>query len=144
MAEQQYETVLHRWFEEVWNQGREEVIDELLAEGTVLNGLNDAEGNPLCGTEGFKTMYRAFRSAFSDLHVTIEDTVREGDKIAIRCSVRAVHSGEGLGITAKNQTVEFTGLGIAKIKDGQIVEVWNEFDFMKMYAQLGALNLNLR
>jgi predicted ester cyclase len=144
MAEQQYETVLHRWFEEVWNQKREEVIDELLEEGTVLNGLNDAEGNPLCGREGFKTMHRAFLSAFPDLQVTIEDTVKDGDKIAVRCSVRATHGGDGLGITPKNQTVEFTGLGIARIKDGKIVEVWNEFDFMKMYAQLGALSLNFQ
>src|SRR4051812_17085269 len=98
MAEE-YETFMHRWFEEVWNQGREESIDELLAEDTVLNGLNDPEGNPLRGTEGFKSMHRSFLSAFPDLKVTIEDTVKEGDKIAVRCTVRATHTGEGLGIT---------------------------------------------
>ncbi|MEP6903931.1 MAG: ester cyclase [Actinomycetota bacterium] len=140
----EYETFMHRWFEEVWNQGREETIDEMLAEETILNGLNDAEGNPLVGTEGFKTMHRTFLAAFSDLTVTIEETVEEGDKIAARCTVRATHTGEGLGISPKNQRVEFTGLGIARIKDGKIIEVWNEFDFMKMYQQLGALTLNLQ
>lgn len=142
MAE--YETLLHRWFEEVWNQKREDAIDEMLAEDTILNGLNDAEGNPLRGTDGFKTMHRAFLAAFPDLQVTIEDSVKEGDKIVVRCSVRATHTGEGLGVSPKNQTVEFTGLGIARIENGKMVEVWNEFDFMKMYTQLGALTLNLK
>ena len=52
MAEQ--ETILHRWFEEVWNNRSEAAIDELFAEDGVANGLNDAEGNPLRGPEGFK------------------------------------------------------------------------------------------
>lgn len=142
MAE--YATLLHRWFEEVWNQKREDAIDEMLAEDTILNGLNDADGNPLRGTEGFKQMHRTFLSAFPDLHVTIEDYVTDGDKIAVRCNVRATHTGDGLGISAKNQTVEFTGQGIGRIEDGKIVEVWNEFDFMKMYSQLGALSLDLK
>ena len=143
MAEE-YETILHRWFEEVWNKQREDAIDEMLAEDTILNGLNDANGNTLRGTEGFKTMHRAFLAAFPDLNVTVEDTVKEGDKIAARCTVRATLTGEGLGIAPKNQAAEFTGLAIVKVKDDKIVEVWNEFDFMKMYSQLGALTLNLQ
>jgi len=139
-----YETLMHRWFEEVWNQGREDVIDELLAEETVLNGLNDPQGNPLRGTEGFKTLHRAFRSAFSDFTVTVEDSVAEGDKIVVRCLVRATHTGEGLGIAPKNQAVEFTGLALVRIENGKIVEVWNEFDFMKLYTQLGVLSLELQ
>jgi predicted ester cyclase len=134
MAEE-YETFMPRWFKEVWNQGRED---------TILNGLNDPDGSPRRGTEGFKSMQRSFLSAFSDLKVTIEETVREGGKIAVRCTVRATHTGKGLGITPKNQPVEFTGMGIAKIEDGKIVEVWNEFDFIKMFQRLGALTLNLQ
>lgn len=141
---EEYKTLVHRWFEEVWNQRREDTIDELLAEDAVVNGLSDAEGNTIRGPESFKGFHRAFLSAFPDIKVTIEDTVTEGDKIAVRCSVRATHTGEGVGVSPTNQTVEFTGLGFAIIKDGKIVEAWNEFDFMKMYSQLGALTLNLQ
>ena len=140
MAE--HETLLHRWFEEVWNQKSEEAIDEMFAEDGIANGLNDAEGNPLRGPEGFKTLHRAFVAAYPDLNITIEDIVSEGDKIAARCTVRATHAGEGLGVAPTNQPVEFTGLTIVKIEDGKIKEAWNEFDFMKMYSQLGALSLN--
>jgi steroid delta-isomerase-like uncharacterized protein len=139
-----YETFIHRWFEEVWNKGREEAIDEMFAEDGVANGLSDAEGNPVRGTEGFKTLHRAFREAFPNMQITVEDTVTEGDKIAARCTVRATHAGEGLGVAPTNQPVEFSGLTIVRIKDGKIVEAWNEFDFMKMYSQVGALTLNLK
>jgi steroid delta-isomerase-like uncharacterized protein len=143
MAEE-YETFIHRWFEEVWNKRREEAIDEMFAADGVANGLNDAEGEPIRGTEKFKTLHRAFLSAYPDLNITVEDTVCEGDKIAARCTVKATHAGEGLGVAATNQPIEFTGLTIVRIKDGKIAEAWNEFDFMKMYSQLGVLSLNLQ
>lgn len=142
MAE--YETLLHQWFEEVWNNKSEDAIDELFAEDGVANGLNDADGNAPRGPENFKTLHRAFLSAYPDLKITIEETVSEGDKIAARCTVRATHTGEGLGVVPTNQPIEFTGMTIVKVKDGKIVEAWNEFDFMKMYSQVGALTLNLQ
>jgi predicted ester cyclase len=71
--------------------------------------------------------------------ITVEDTIAEGDKVAVRCSVRGKHTGNTLGITATQTPVEFTGMSIVRIKDGKIVEAWNNFDFMKMYRQLGAI-----
>lgn len=138
------EALIHRWFEEVWNNQREDAIDEMLAEECIVNGLNDAEGNPLRSPEEFKTLHRAFLSAYPDLKITVEDTVCEGDKVVARCTVKATHEGEGLGITPTNQSIEFTGLTMVRTKDGKIVEAWNEFDFMKMYSQAGALTLNLQ
>jgi predicted ester cyclase len=140
----EYKTFLHRWFEEVWNQRREDAIDEMFDAEGIANGLNDADGNPLRGPENFKTLHRAFLSAYPDLKITVEDTVVEGDKIAARCTIRGTHSGEGLGVAPTIQPVEFTGLCIVKVKNGKIVEAWNEFDFMKMYSQVGALTLNLQ
>lgn len=140
----EYETILHRWFEKVWNQKSEEAIDEMFAEEGIANGLKDSEGNFLRGPEHFKTLHRAFLSAYPDLKITIEDTVSEGDKIAARCTVRATHTGEGLGVAPTNQPIEFTGMTMVKIKDGKIIEAWNEFNFMEMYGQLGALTLNLQ
>ena len=143
MAEEN-ETLLHRWFEEVWNKGSEAAIDEMFAEDGIAHGLNDADGNAIRGCEKFKILHRNFRKAFPNLKITIEETVSEADKIAAVCKVTATHEGEGIGVAPTNQPIEFTGLTIVKIKDGKIVEAWNEFDFMKMYSQVGALTLNLQ
>lgn len=135
---------IHRWFEEVWNNKSEAAIEEMFAEDGIANGLNDADGNPLRGPEGFKVLHRAFLSAYPDLQITVEDTIVEGDKIAARCRVTGKHCGEGIGVAPCNQQVEFTGMTIVEVKDGKITEAWNNFDFMEMYKQVGALTLNLQ
>lgn len=133
---EQKETIQHRWFEEVWNKGRAEAIDEMAAPDVLGHGLLDADGNEVRGTDSFKAFYQSFRGAFPDIHVTVEDTVSEGDKIVARCTVRATHTGEGLGIAPTNKPVEITGMCMARVKDGQVVESWNIFDFPMLYRQL--------
>jgi steroid delta-isomerase-like uncharacterized protein len=136
MADQK-ETLLHRWFEEVWNKGRAEAIDEMFACEGVAHGLADQEGKELCGPEGYKPFFESFRSAFPDIRITVEDTVTEGDKIAARCRVEGTHRGEGLGIAATGKRVEFTGMAIIRVREGKIVEAWNNFDFRTMFQQIG-------
>ena len=65
MSEENKE-LLRRWFDEVWNRGREEAIDEMFAEGAVANGLVDDAGEPLRGPVNFKPFFRKFREAFPD------------------------------------------------------------------------------
>lgn len=132
-------TLIHRWFEEVWNKGREEAVDEMFAEDGVAHGLADAKDLKLRGPEGFKPFFRKFREAFPDIQVTVEDCITEGDRIAARCTVRASHTGAGLGVAATNRPVEFTGITIVRVRDGKIVEGWNNFDFMSLYQQIGLL-----
>lgn len=135
MSDQQ-ETLLHRWFEEVWNKGRAEAIDEMFASDGIAHGLTDQSGNELKGPEGYKPFFKSFRTAFPDIQITIEDTIVEGDKIAARCTVRGTHRGEGIGIAATDKAVEFTGITIVRVKHGKVVEAWNNFDFMRMFEQV--------
>jgi steroid delta-isomerase-like uncharacterized protein len=135
-------TILRRWFEEVWNSGRAEAIDELFAEEGVAHGLADESGAELRGPTGFKPFHQRFRESFPDIEVVVEDTVSEGDKVAARCTVRGRHRGDSLGIKATDSPVHFDGICIVRIADGKIVEAWNNFDFMSMFRQLGALRLD--
>ena len=134
--------LIRRWFEEVWNRGREEAIDEMFAEDGVARGLGGESGGDLRGPAEYKPFFRSFRGAFPDIEVVVEDTVSEGDRVAARCSVRARHGGDTLGFAATNRPVEFSGVAIVRIRDGKIVEAWNTFDFMSMFRQLGALRLD--
>lgn len=128
--------LIRRWFEEVWNKGREEAVDEMFAADGLGHGLAE-DGGPLQGPENFKLFHRAFRGAFPDIRVTVEDVLADGDRIAARCSVRATHTGDHLGFAATGKPVEITGITICRIGHGQIIESWNNFDFLKLYQQLG-------
>ena len=134
--------VVRRWFEEVWNRGREEAIDELFDEEGVAHGLADESGAALRGPTGFKPFFRRFREAFPEMEVVVEDTVSEGDKVAARCTVRGRHRGDSLGFKATDSPVEFDGICIVRLREGKIAEAWNNFDFMSMFQQLGALRLD--
>ena len=131
--------IVRRWFEEVWNKGRAEAIDEMLAADGVIHGLSDDPENPMRSPDDFKPFHTTFRGAFPNINVVVEDLVAEGDKVAVRCSVRGKHTGDHLGVTASNVAVEFDGIAIVRIEDGKIVEAWNNFDFLKMNKQIGAI-----
>ncbi|MBC7931084.1 MAG: ester cyclase, partial [Rubrivivax sp.] len=106
--------LVRRWFEEVWNKGRAEAIDEMFAEDGTAHGLADAGGQPLRGPANFKPFFQKLRDALPDTQVTVEDLVAEGDKVAARCSVRGTHRGDTLGFAASGRAVEFTGICIVR------------------------------
>jgi steroid delta-isomerase-like uncharacterized protein len=131
--------LLKRWFEEVWNKGRSDAIPEMFADDGIAHGLSEDPSAPMRGPRDYQPFYAAFRGAFPDIIVTVEDMIAEGDKVAARCSVTGKHTGDQLGFAATNTGVDFTGITIVRIRDGKIVEAWNNFDFMRMNRQLGVL-----
>ncbi len=136
--------LIYRWFEEVWNNKSESTIDEMCAEDVIANGLTDEDGNTIQGIAAYKDLQRKFVMAYPDIKITVEDTISEGDKVAARCRVSGTHEGEGLGLAPTNKAIEFTGMTIVRLENGKITEAWNEFDFLRMYNQLGAATLNLK
>ena len=128
--------LLRRWFAEVWTKQRAEAIDEMFAADGVAHGLSAEPESTMKGPAGFKPFHEAFCGAFPDLEVVVEDMIAEGDKVVARCTVRGKHTGDHLGSPASNAPVQFTGMAIVRIKDGMIVEAWNNFDFMTMNQQI--------
>ena len=136
-AENAEKTLVRYWFEEVWNQGREELIDELLSPEVPVNGL--AEGNTvLHGHAEFRTFYRNIRGTLPDIHLTIEDLISEGEKIAVRLSVVGTHMGDALA-PATGRAVKFMVLVMARVTNGRIAEAWNSIDQLGLLTQIGAL-----
>src|SRR5688500_8807572 len=92
--------VVRRWFEEVWNKGRAEASDEMWDENGIAHGLAADPANPIKGPQNFRPFHDAFRQAFPNMVIDVEDMVAEGDKVAARCAVRAKHEGEFMGKAA--------------------------------------------
>jgi steroid delta-isomerase-like uncharacterized protein len=130
------DSVIRVWFEEVWNRGREEMIDRLFAADGVAHGL--AGGSVLRGPAEYKPFFHKFRGAFPDIQVEVLRTVTQGEMIAVHCRVLGTHKGETMGKATGNRA-EFSGMCIARVRDGQILEAWNNFDFLTFYQQLGMM-----
>lgn len=128
--------ILQTWFEEVWNKGNEAAIDRLLAPDVAIHNLLGGNGEEVYDIPTFKAMFRAFRSALSNVQVAVEDEITQGDLSAARCVITAVHTGDGLGRVPLNLPIHFTGMVMVRTRDGKIVESWNHFDFETMYKQM--------
>ena len=126
--------ILRIWFERVWNQGDESTIDRYYGPTAVANGLPAALAP---GPEGFKSYYRAFRAAFPNIHIEVTHAVTEGDLGVVHCRVTGTNTGELMGMAATNRSIDITGMTMARVVDGIIVEGWNNYDFITMYQQLG-------
>ena len=78
-----------------------------------------------------------FRNAFPDLYMFIQDIIAEEDVVAIRFMLAGTHEGIFMDIAPTGRTVEVGGCSIFHFGDGQIIERWQEFDMLGLYAQLG-------
>ncbi|MGZ4919919.1 MAG: ester cyclase [Halobacteriota archaeon] len=90
------------------------------------------------GPEGITQLITLYRTAFPDLTATVEDMVAEGDEVAYRLTFHGTHRGEMMGIPPTGKQVTYTGIGIDKVVDGTIAEMWLNFDALGMLQQVGA------
>jgi steroid delta-isomerase-like uncharacterized protein len=130
-------TISRRADEELFNRGNLDVADELFAPSFVYH--DPASGEEWRGPESVKQYAAMLRAAFPDLHQTIEDQVAEGDKVAYRWTARGTHKGKLMGIAPIGNQVTFTGTSIARLADGKIEEIWENYDALGMMQQLGVI-----
>ena len=121
---------------EAFNAENLDMIDDLFAPGYVLHasGLPDVEG-----PGALKEMVSSSLSALSEAAITVEDMVAEGDKVATRWSLTAIHSGDFMGVPATNRRITMTGILIDQFEGGRVVEAWENLDMYGLMQQLGAL-----
>jgi predicted ester cyclase len=107
--------LIRRWFEEVWNQGREATIDELCAKHAVGHGQTH-DGTDISGPEHFKAFWNAFRAAFSSIHIELNQTIAEGDMAMLRWTLSATHTGPFMGTEPTGGRVTATGMSVMRFE----------------------------
>ena len=137
MSAGENKALARRVIEEMFNKGNLDVADELLAPEYVDH--DPAMPEDVQGPEGFKEYVRAYRSAFSDLYVRIEDQIAEGDKVTTRWTSTGTHDGDLAGIAPTGSRVTLPGMEIVRISEGKLVEGWEGYDSTNMMRQLGVV-----
>ena len=124
-----------RYYEEVLNQGRLEVLDEIATGNYQENAPLPGQGT---GREGLKRRAATFRSTLAQ-HFTVEQVICEGDLVAVRWSARGTHVGEFFGIPPTGRAFTMSGIDIHRMEDGRLAEHWHEVDALGLMQQLGAI-----
>jgi len=131
MSETGPPAVAGRVIEEGWNQGRLEVIDELVDSAYVRHTFF----GDMCGPEAFKERIRSTRAAVSDLHIEIHEIVVQGSSGCCHYTFTGRHTGELLGNPATDNDIEFGGAVVVHYAGGKLVEEWEYVDTARVLAQ---------
>jgi steroid delta-isomerase-like uncharacterized protein len=137
VSAEENKALVRRSFEEVFNQGNLDAVEEIFAPDFVLHDPTSPE--EIRGTEGMRQYVSMYRTAFPDLQQTIEDQIAEGEKVATRLTGRGTHQGELTGIPPTGNQVEAPGIVINRISGGKIAESWANYDALGMMQQIGAV-----
>ena len=117
-----------------FGHGRAEVIDELVAADIVDHGR--FEGMPE-GREGVKALLGAIHGAFTDLEITVNRAVAEGDFVVAHVTNSATMTGDFAGMPATGKHATWDAIHIDRISDGKVAEHWVVQDQLGMLQQLG-------
>ena len=133
MSTEENKAVVRRYYEEVFNKGNVEAANESVAADLV----NHSSMPGPAGIEGIKQRVAVLHTAFPDLNFTFEEMIAEGDKVAACLTARGTHKGEFFGIPPTGKQIAVKALGIYRVVDGKIVEVWGLRDHLATMEQLG-------
>lgn len=107
-------------------------IDELVAE----DFLPHTFGPMPHGREGLRAGMRRAAAGVSEARFEIHDMIAEGDRVAVRLTPSARHTGPFMGIEPTGNRYSIDEIHVFGIRDGRVAEHWHAFDTMSLLAQL--------
>ena len=137
MSAEANKAVIRRLFEDVFNRGDVDVIEEIVAEDVI--GHDATSDEPKRGWASVKQVAVLFRTAFPGAHYPLADLIAEDDKVVARWGLQGTHQAEFMGVAPTQRAVKVTGIVIYRLAEQKIVEYWGNFDTLGLMRQLGAL-----
>ena len=134
MSVEENKAVVRRVLEEAINQGKLDVVDEL-----IVPRRTAGKSGSLRSVERFKQGIAMFRAAFPNLHVTVEDQIVKGNKVVTRWTARGTHLGDLMGVPSTGREVTVSGIAIGRVAANRVVEYWGNFDALGLIQQLGMI-----
>ena len=137
MSAEANKVVIRRLFEDVFNRGDVDVIDEIVAEEVI--GHDATSNEPKHGRASVKQVAILFRTAFPGAYYPLADLIAEDDKVVARWGLQGIHQAEFMNVAPTQRAVKVTGIVIYRLAEQKIVEYWGNFDTLGLMRQLGAL-----
>jgi len=124
-----------RWMA-FWQGGSLDGFDEVHAPHFVDHSSSGRSPDRAGLAAGVRELYRAFPDFMAKTDVLVIDEVQQ--LVTIRWTATGTCREPFMGVPATGQAVDFTGIELIRIADGQVVERWGEWDEGAILAQLRA------
>ena len=135
-ALEQNKELVRRFYDECWNQGRTDRLDQYVAKDCRYHDPAFPTLEP--GIESLKRHIAMCRKGFPDLRFTIDDMIGERDEVVVHWTAHGTQEGQFLGIAPTQRTAAVTGTSIYRIKNQRMVEQFAEWNVLTLLEQLGA------
>lgn len=127
--------LVDRFYEDVLNGRRLDIIDEIAAEDYTehdpLPGQDD-------GRQGLRERVHTLICALEPMF-TVQDVIAEDDRVVVRWRNRGTHVDAFLGLPATGKTFDIAGIDVYRVEGGLLAEHWHVVDQLSMLVQLGFL-----
>lgn len=133
---EQNKALMRNYIEEAWNKGNLDFIDKNFSSDFVSHGT--FPGQPT-NRDSVKSVISTVRNAIPDLHITIEDMLAEGDKVASRWVTKGTHKGDLMGAKPTGNKISVSETTVVRVKDGKVVEGWANRDDLGFLQQIGLI-----
>jgi predicted ester cyclase len=128
-------TVIHRLYEELWNEWQLDLVEELLSP-TI--GFRGSLGSTCNGRDEFRSYVETVRAAFPDWHNRIDEILAVDDRVVTRMTWTGTHCGRLGEVEPTGARVEYTGAAFFRLAGGMIEEAWVVGDTQELWRALGA------
>ncbi len=135
MGLEENKALVRRFVDEIFVNGREDAVDELVDERFVGHTW-PSTGEP---RDDLKRTMRRLAGTLADVSFEIDDMIAEGDEVAVRLTASATQVGEFMGMAPSGRRYSIGEIHVFRVRDGKIVEHWHQFDQLGLMRQLGAL-----
>ena len=125
------ETV-RKLYDEALNQNKPELLPALLSEDIVFHTTTEERG-----IAAYQALAERLRAAFAEMQFTIHDLIASGDRVVVRWSMDAKHSGPLGGIPATGKPIQQRANVIYRMESGKIAEGWAQMDQLGVLRQIG-------
>lgn len=121
-----------RFIEGVFIDQDPDVVDELASDDFTAHTFGDLPP----GREPLKEAMKRAGAGVSDAKFEIQDVIAEQDRVAVRLTTRARHTGTFMGVEPSGNEYSIDEIHIFRVEDGKVLEHWHEFDKARLMEQL--------
>ncbi len=136
VPEQDNETVIRRFYDELWNEWRLDLTDEIVSATIRFRG---SLGTTLTGRDEFKGYVETVRGAFPNWHNQVDEIISTGDRVVTRMTWTGTHRGKLGDVEPTGASVEYVGAAFFRLADGLVGEAWVVGDTQELWRALGQL-----
>lgn len=136
MSGQDNKAIVRRYYDEVLNQRKLNVLDELAVEDYVEHDPFPGQGN---GRSDLNARVELILGAFNPYRFAVEDVIGEADKVVVRWTATGTHSGDFMGIPSTARKFTIAGIDIHTVRGGRMAEHWHVVDQLALMQQLGII-----